>query len=185
MTDFKLKSPSGVIVAIDQMSVYLQTSLKRVWSPIGQTPIVRSTPQRDCLKLYGALDVESGYEVALGLPQMNGANTVHFLQHLLTCIPNRPILLLWDRATWHKGVARQFVEAHERLEMLYFPPACPELNPQEHVWKQTRDAVGHLHDYRHLSDLRQAFQQHLEQTTFHFNWIDKYFPIQSYNSVLL
>jgi transposase len=25
--------------------------------------------------------------------------------------------------------------------MMYFPPACPDLNPQEHVWKLARDAV--------------------------------------------
>lgn len=182
MTDFKLVHPDGVILALDQMSVYLQNNLCHVWSPIGQTPIVRNSPQRHSLKLYGALDVESGYQMALCLPKMNGENTVHFLTHLLTCIPQKHILLLWDRATWHKGIASRFVEDHERLEMIYFPPACPDLNPQEHVWKLTREAVGHLHDYLHLSDLRQAFQSHLEHTVFRFNWIDKYLP-QSYTSV--
>lgn len=184
MTDFKLCHPNGVILALDQMSAYLQCSLSRVWSPVGQTPFVRTSPQRDSLKLYGALDVERGYEMALVLPKMDGENTVHFLKHLLTCIPKRHILLLWDRATWHKGIARRFVEAHERLEMIYFPPACPDLNPQEHVWKLTRDAVGHLHDYPHLSDLRYAFQTHLENTLFTFDWIDKYLP-QSYKSVFI
>lgn len=183
MTDFKLEHPQGVILALDQMSVYLRCSLCRVWSPVGQTPIVRSAPQRVCLKFYGALNVETGDEMALSLPKMNGENTIHFLQHILTCIPEVPILLLWDRATWHKGIARQFVEAHDRLEMLYFPPACPDLNPQEHVWKQTREAVGHLQDYAHLSELRQAFQEHLEQTAFQFRWIEQYFPIPSYTSV--
>ena len=120
MTDFKLDHPDGVVLAIDQMSVYLQWSLCRVWPPIGQTPVVRSSPQRDSLKFYGALDVESGTEIALSLPQMNGENTIYVLQHVLTCIPDVSILLFWDRATWHKGIAREFVEAHERLDMLYF-----------------------------------------------------------------
>lgn len=183
MTDFKLDHPNGVIMAIDQMSVYLQCSLCRVWSPIGQTPIVRSSPQRDSLKFYGALNVETGTEIALTLPTMNGENTLHFLQHLLTCIPDVPILLVWDRAPWHKGIVRQFVENHDRLDMLYFPTACPDLNPQEHVWKLARETVGHLRDYAHLSDLRQAFQTFLEQTPFCFRWIEKYFPIPSYTSV--
>ena len=183
MTDFKLDHPDGVVLALDQMSVYLRCSLCRVWSPVGQTPIIRSTPQRDCLKFYGALNVESGAAFALTVPKMNGENTLHFLQHLLTCIPDVPILVLWDRATWHKGKVSQFVEAHERLEMLYFPPACPDLNPQEHVWKQARDAVGHLRDYAHISDLRHAFQTFLEQTQFCFRWLEKYFPIPSYTSV--
>ena len=112
--------------------------------------------------------------MALALPTMDGDATVHFLEHVLGCLPDRQILLLWDRAPWHKGLAKRFVEAHEHLDMLYFPPACPDLNPQEHVWKQAREAVGHGRDYAHLSDLRQAFTGYLEGTRFTFDWIDKY-----------
>lgn len=167
------------------MSVYLQKRSTYVWSPIGQTPHIHVSPKRDSLKIYGALDVESGYEMALVLPEMNAEATVHFLEHLLACLPNRQILILWDRASWHKGIARQFVEAHDRLDMLYFPPACPDLNPQEHVWKLTRQAVGQARDYRNLSELRHAFQDYLEQTLFQFDWLDKFFPGQLSESVLI
>ena len=57
MTDFRQAHPNGVILALDQMSAYLQATLTRVWSPIGQTPYVWVTPQRDCLHFYGALNV--------------------------------------------------------------------------------------------------------------------------------
>jgi transposase len=176
VTDFRQNHPTGVILALDQMSAYLQATLTRVWSPVGETPVVWVTPQRDHVHFYGALDVSSGQEVALALATMDSAHVLHFLNHILSCFPGRAILLLWDRAPWHKGQARQFIEAHPRLDMMYFPPGCPDLNPQEHVWKQVRDAVGHLHDYRHIGDLRQAFQTYLEGTFFRFNWIDKYLP---------
>ncbi len=184
-TDFKFDHPDGVIVTMDQMSVYLQSDSTYVWSPIGQTPTIAISPQRDSLKIYGALDVERGYEMALVLPEMNAEATVHFLEHLLVCLPNRHILILWDRASWHKGAARRFVEAHDRLDMMYYPTACPDLNPQEHVWKLTRQAVGHARDYLNLSDLRQAFQNHLEQTLFKFDWLDKFFPPQLPESVFI
>ena len=176
MTDFRQVHPDGVILALDQMSAYLQATMTRVWSPLGQTPCVWVTPQRACLHFYGALDVVSGQEVALALPRLDSDHTIHFLEHVVTCFPQRPILLLWDRAPWHKGKVRQFVQTHPQFEMLYFPPGCPDLNPQEHVWKQTRAAVGHLWDYRHIGDLRQAFQAHLDNSFFHFEWIDKYLP---------
>lgn len=185
MTDFRQDHPDGVIVALDQMSAYLQASITRVWSWVGQTPIVWVTPQRDHIHFYGALDVLSGQEIALSLPRLDSENTVHFLEHILSCFPGRAILLLWDRAPWHKGKARQFVEAHEQLDMVYFPPGCPDLNPQEHVWKQTRAAVGHLRDYRHMGDLRQAFQTHLDNSFFQFAWIDKYLPRQLCHSVFI
>jgi transposase len=185
VTDFRQDHPQGVMLALDQMSAYLQATMRRVWSAIGQTPSVRVTPQRDCLHFYGALDVLSGQEVALSLPKLDSDHTIHFLEHAVSCFPGRPILLLWDRAPWHKGKAREFVEAHPQLDMVYFPPGCPDLNPQEHVWKQTREAVGHLSDYPHLGDLRQAFQAHLENTLFPFDWIDKYLPDAFYESVFI
>jgi transposase len=181
VTDFRQDHPDGVILALDQMSAYLQATLTRVWSPVGQTPMVWVTPQRDHVHFYGALDVSSGQEVALALPRLDSEHTLHFLRHLLSCFPDRAILLLWDRAPWHKGrVVRQFVETQPHLEMGYFPPGCPDLNPQEHVWKQARDAVGHCHAYRHIGHLRQAFQAYLERTFFRFNWIDKYLPKACY-----
>ena len=176
MTDFRQDHLDGIILAMDQMSVYLQATLTRVWAPRGETPVIRITPQRDMLHFYGALDVIGGREVALSLPKLDGENTLHFLTHVLSCFPGRAILLLLDRAPWHKGQVRRFVEAHPLLDLIYFPPGCPDLNPQEHVWKQTREAVGHLHDYPHLSRLRWAFQAHLENTLFHFDWINKYLP---------
>jgi transposase len=184
VTDFRQAHPDGIILAIDQMSAYLQNVLTRVWSLVGQTPYVRLTAQRDVLHLYGALDVISGQQVALPAIQLNGQQTIHFLEHLLACFPGRAILLLWDRAPWHKGVARRFVQEHPLLDMVYFPPGCPQLNPQEHVWKQTRQAVGYLHDYPHISQLRQAFLAYLDNTLFHFNWIAKYLPPSLYVSVL-
>lgn len=158
------------------MSAYLQATLTRVWSPRGQTPVVGVTPQRDALHFYGALDVIRGQEVALSLPKLDGDHTLHFLEHVASCFPGRALLLLMDRASWHKGKVRRFIDAHPQLDLIYFPPGCPDLNPQEHVWKHTRAAVGHLRDYRHLGNLRQAFQSHLDTTLFQVDWIAKYLP---------
>jgi transposase len=165
-----------VILAVDQMSLYFQATLTRVWHPVGQTPQVQVASQRTYVDFYGALDVMSGRQIALSLPRQNAQMTIHFLQHILTCLPDRPILLLWDRASWHKGAVREFVEQHPLLEMVYFPVACPDLNPQEHVWKLTRDAVSHNHSCREFGELRHAVQTHLDQTCFKFEWIEKDLP---------
>lgn len=103
MTDFRQDHPQGVILALDQMSAYLQATMRRVWSAIGQTPSVWVTPQRDCVHFYGALDVLSGQEVALSLPKLDSDHTIHFWEHAVSCFPGRPILLLWDRAPGTRG----------------------------------------------------------------------------------
>jgi hypothetical protein len=131
------------------------------------------------------VDVLSGQELALSLPKLDAEHTSHFLEHIVSCLPGRHLLFLWDRAPWHKGRARQFVQHHPDLDMLYFPPGCPDLNPQAHVWNLTRYAVGHLMNYQHSGDLRRAFQSHLENTRFRFDWIEKYLPLTLCHSVFI
>ena len=177
MTDFKQDHREGVIVAMDEMSLYLQATPERVWYPIGQRPVVLVSPQRDCQHWYGALCLDSGQEVALSVPGLDSQTTLHFLTHLLTVFPTRPILLFLDRAPWHRGEAiRTFLVDNPRLQLLYFPPACPQLNPQEHVWKAARQAVSHNHTLPDLGTLRKAFAHFLDATFFHFHWVERFAP---------
>jgi hypothetical protein len=65
---------------------------------------------------------------------MNGEMTAKHLKQTLNAYPARPILIFWDRAPWHMGPAiRQLLEKNPHLELIFFPVASPELNPQEHV----------------------------------------------------
>lgn len=175
MTNFLQDHPGGVIVSIDQLSLYFQATLTRVWARRGQTPVIRVATQRDYVHFYGALNVCSGHEVALTLPNQSGEMTCHFLDHLQASYPDRPLLILWDRAKWHQGQGmRDYLIQRPHIQTLHFPPVCPQLNPQEHVWKFTRDAVSHNHTRTDFPALVGAFRQHLENTCFKFNWIEKY-----------
>lgn len=74
--------------------------------------------------------------------KMNQKTTATFFDYLLTCYPKRRILLILDRASWHKGKPVESVLVrHPRLELFFLPTACPELNPQEHVWAVVRRSV--------------------------------------------
>ena len=68
MTDFQQDYLNGVILTMDEMSLYLQATLMRVWDAKGQRPTVLVSQQRDGLHWYGALALHSGQEVALKLP---------------------------------------------------------------------------------------------------------------------
>jgi transposase len=156
-----------VILAADEASVYLQASLMRVWAPVGETPVVKVAANRDNTHFYGALNLSEGSQVVLRSDLMTAQVSALFLKQLLEVYPDRPLLLLWDRAPWHRGEAiRSVLEANPRLEVLWFPPGCPELNPQEHVWKATREAVSHNHTWAKLPELVQTFEKHLSETRF-------------------
>ncbi len=162
---------------MDQLSLYFQATTTRVWSPVGQPPRVWVTPQRRCCHFYGALNLRSGQELAVPLPAQTTDLTVHFLRHLLSCFPHCPILVLLDRAPWHRGQAiQQLLKEEPRLELVYFPPGCPDLNPQEHVWKLTRDAISHNHLLPDFGRLCATFLAYLERTLFPIDVLSRFAP---------
>jgi transposase len=176
VTDFLQDHPDGVILALDQMSLYFQATLTRVWSPVGQTPIVAVHPQRDHVHFYGALNLRDGREIALSASDTTSEMTANFLMLLLMLYP-QPILLLLDRAPWHFGELNDLIEQTGRLQVIYFPPACPDLNPQEHVWERARDAISHNHTYRQFHPLIDDFETYLNETLFTTNFMDTYAPL--------
>ena len=103
MTDFLQDHPNGQVIAADEMSLYLQATTTRLWAARGQTPVVRVSGQRDHVHLYGALNLCNGHEFALPRLEMTSVETADFLRDLFYCYPDQPILLLWDRARWHKS----------------------------------------------------------------------------------
>ena len=169
-----------MILAEDEASLYLQATVAQVWAPRRQPPVVRVDPQRDKTSFFGTLDLSTGREIVTESTDMNGAATVEHLTQILEAYPGRPILLLWDRASWHKGpLVREFLAANPRLELMYFPVAAPDLNPQEHVWKATRRAISHNHGRPRLPVLAAEFAANLMARTFRSSFLDRY----GYNAI--
>lgn len=164
-----------MFLAEDEAGLYLQATTAAVWAPVGQTPIVRVDPGRAQTHFYGALNLVTGQELVLRSDVMNAQVSARYLELLLAAYPDRPMVLLWDRAPWHRGQPiQQVLTDNPRLEIIYFPAGSPELNPQEHVWKATRGTVSHNHLEPRLPKLADQFEQHLTTTTFTSSFLDRY-----------
>jgi hypothetical protein len=136
MTDFLRDYPDGVIVTMDNMSVYSPTATIRVWFLAGQISLMRVSSQRDALAFRRVLALRSGYEIALNLSALEPANTTQFWQNVLIGFLMRVDLMCLDRATWHQEQAVQgLLAADPRLEQFAFPSACRDLDLQEDVRK--------------------------------------------------
>lgn len=164
-----------MILAEDEAKLYLQASTMETWAPCGQTLVVRADPKREHTSFYGSLDLKTGRVFVSQTQQMNAQTTVEHLQTLLTAYPEQPILLLWDRAPWHRGPAiRKLIADNPRLTLVEFPVASPDLNPQEHVWRAARRRVCHNHTVRRLPDLAARFTQFLQSTTFPSSFLERF-----------
>lgn len=162
---------------MDQMSLYLQATLTKVWSPKGQTPVVKVSPQREHVHFYGALNLMNGREVAVTAPEQTASVTADFIRMVLMLFPAQHLLLLLDRAPWHSGPQINLLLAENpHLELIYFPPACPDLNPQEHVWASARAEISHNHSYRSFQPLIDDFETFLNETPFDIEFLEKYAP---------
>jgi transposase len=162
------------------MAMYLQATTTPVWSIRGQTPVVRVDAGRDKLHFYGTLNLQTGQDIVTRSPVMNASVTAQHLELILQRVPDVPILLLWDRAPWHHGAPiRHILTLNPRLEIMEFPVAAPDLNPQEHVWKDTRRAVSHNHLTPRLPELADRCEKHLTSTTFPSSFLDHY----GYNAI--
>jgi len=58
-----------------------------------------------------------------------------FLKGLSELHPTDCILLVCDGAAWHKAKA---LEIPANIRLLFLPPATPEMNPIEQIWKEIR-----------------------------------------------
>jgi len=159
----------------DEAWMYLQATTMNAWSPCGQTPLVRADPGRAKAAFYGTLDLRTGQELVSRSPRLTALCSAEHLDMLLHAIPERPILLFWDRAPWHHGEPiRQLLQANPRLTIIEYPVAAPELNPQEQVWKHTRRAVSHNHAFPKLPHLADRFEQHLLAHAFQSSFLHRY-----------
>ena len=164
-----------MFLAEDEAGLYLQATTCYVWSPTGQTPIVRADPGRAKTHFYGSLNLQTGQEIAMRSDLMNAEVSAQHLKMLLDTYPEVPIVLFWDRAPWHRGKPiDKVLEENPRLEIIYFPPGCPELNPQEHVWKAVRRTVSHNHLETRLPQLAERFLDKLNSSIFTSSFLDKY-----------
>jgi transposase len=169
-----------ILLAGDEAGLYLQATTCHVWSPTGQTPIVRADPGRAKTNFYGALNLHSGQEIAMRSDLMNAEVSAQYLEMLLEKYPEAPILLFWDRAPWHRGKPIDKVLAeHPRLEIIFFPTASPNLNPQEHVWKAVRKKVSHNHLEARLPELADRFLNKLNSDIFNDTFLERY----GYNAI--
>src|SRR5258707_464218 len=155
--------------------MYLQATTMAVWSPIGDTPVVRVDAGRTKAGFYGTLDLRTGCELVTRSQELNAKESAAHLQLILRTFPDVPIVLFWDRAPWHRGEPiRQALSANPRLKIIDSPVAAPDLNPQEQVCKQPRRAISHNHVIPKLPDLADKFEQHLKTNTFPSSFLRDY-----------
>ena len=122
----------------------LQPVVRRTWAPRGRTPVLKEWDRHDRLSVVSALTVAPkrrrfGLYWRSQRRNIRGEDLVAFLRELLRHL-RRGVILIWDRWSVHKSrTVRQYLEPHAaRIDLEWLPSYAPDLNPDEHVWGNTK-----------------------------------------------
>jgi len=108
---------------------------KYCWCYPGLRPSVPCHHIREYNYAYGAVEPLRGDALFLILPYCNTDCMNIFLRELSWKYAEDRILLALDGATWHRANA---MEIPENIKLIHLPPATPEMNPIEQIWKEIR-----------------------------------------------
>lgn len=135
-----------MVLVADECRVQRESGLTSIWYPKGEYPEIKVDQKKEAISFYGALNVKTGKEIIHDAPRQKSFYTVQFLRKIEAEYQGRDVLLIWDGAPSHRGEVRKYLREKDKkwkLQIIYFPPYSPDLNPQEHVWRQARQEITH------------------------------------------
>lgn len=137
----KARDTGRRLIFLDESGFSERPSVRRTWSPRGQTPILTLPFNWKRLSAIAALITSAAARhVGLCLRLQPGSvkqpQVIDYLRVLRRHLRGRKAILLWDRLPAHRGGAVQNYLKQNRswLAVEYLPPYAPELNPVEYFW---------------------------------------------------
>lgn len=158
---------STVVLAEDEMSLSSQTTVQKVWLPKGEPTEITVSKKRDSRSLYGFLNLKTGRCHSFTTKWQNMYITVEQLNKIRAIYPTEHLLILWDQAGWHRGSeVKNWLIADNNTEVIHFPAAVPDENPQERVWKAGRAAITHNQFIPKINEAADALVSHLNSNCY-------------------
>ena len=148
-------------------------TLHRTLGVKGHRPIVGNDDNKDCVYLFGSLNLVTGHLTTniLKWPRKKKDRTATmqqtFVKHLKQVLKKYPgdkkIVITIDRASWHRGkLVKQFLEKHSRLELYELPSYSPCLQVIERFWKILRRRATHNRFFSSMENMRKTLQSNIQ-----------------------
>lgn len=170
--EIRQKRQEGCIIfAADESSLCFATTLRRAWIRRNEKTIIRVESERKRQHYFGALNLISGTHELIPLNWQDTRNITEALRELTRRYPKQSICIIWDNARWHRskdlrrllGPGNEF----EHIHLIWLPPYAPDENPEEHVWRIGKDAVGNTVTST-FDDLKHVFETAVSNKCFNY-----------------
>ena len=175
-----------MVLYSDQCHLLWDDARGYVWGPSTQRIEIPMTNFRERQTYYGAIEPLSAEAIVVPTDTANGYWTTIFVEYLRQQYPEKRLILLWDGASYHRGIEMQeYLEAvnlkRSRDEWLVtcvlFAPNAPSQNPMEDVWLKAKQYVRkHWRECPTFQHVLYVFEEALNTLSFQFEKLRMYLP---------
>lgn len=131
----------AVLLMVDATILRWFPPLRYTWAFRGEQAQVKITGENAKRVLFGTINPRTGHRLVLRRPSQRQGDFQAFLRYLRHHYGGRPLWLLLDKASSHRAGASQRLAARLRVSLLWLPRQCPELNSQDHLWKELKRLI--------------------------------------------
>ena len=106
----------------------------------------------------------------------NSDKLIEFLEALIKDAGKKIFLILDNLRVHHSKPVKAWLEKHkEKIEVFYLPSYSPELNPDERLNADLKQALGSRVQHRTKAKLKQATENHMRMLENHPQRVAAYF----------
>jgi transposase len=151
----------------DEMGLRSDDQIGRSYAPRGKTPVVSATGKRFGCNMISAISNLGQLRFMVFKGRFVAGVFINFLARLIKSVDGQKVLLVLDSHPVHKARAvTTWLEAdaarRTKLELIFLPGYAPDLNPDECVNQDTKQALRKTRP-RHQEQLMSEVRRHLRR----------------------
>lgn len=155
-----LSDPDWVVLVSDESRIVWEAIVRRCWLPKGKKTILKVHRQTEYQNFIGFLNLKTGKPQLYAIPWQNQKEIIKALKLIQQKYKGKRICLIWDNAAYHKGkeIRQELKTSLRDFYLINFAPYAPDTNPQEHIWKYSKDQIANT-QFNSMKELVQSFKR--------------------------
>lgn len=172
----RAKAEGGEIYWGDETGLRSDDVRGRSYAPRGATPVVRPCHRRENLGLISAVTNRGTVRWMVMGKALNTALLIEFMGRLARDAQRKVFLILDNLRVHHAQPVAAWLDKHrDRIEVFYLPSYSPELNPDELLNADLKEAITKKAPTRSKGELKKAVISHLRRIAKSPGRVKKYF----------
>ena len=176
----RAKRVGAMIFFLDEAGFQSDAPLGRTYGLKGDTPVVRTSGQRQSINVISAVNARGEFWAATYTGKLNAVAFVAFLQNFMRGRRGKVFLVVDGHPAHKANIVKHYVQSLEgRLELHFLPPYAPDLNPDEFVWSYMKVNGVSKKPLKQNESMRQRVEEDLAAIQANRTLVQSFFRAES------